>query len=201
VAYSEFTLNSVQKAFNLVFQEINGLFEQIPPKKASQILQETLAENIPLALASNTEKSRSEMIITPILIELRRQFNNQISIFSGISFNIEPDLGLTGNCDFLISQNQELLMLTSPVITLVEAKKEDLISGLGQCIAEMIAAQIFNERENQEIKQILGVVTSGTNWRFLILKDRVVEIDLKEYYLDNINQILGILASFINQDY
>jgi hypothetical protein len=40
----------------------------------------------------------------------------------------------------------------------VEAKKEDLNIGLGQCIAKMIAAQIFNEQDNQNIKKIYGVI-------------------------------------------
>jgi ABC-type uncharacterized transport system substrate-binding protein len=78
---------------------------------------------------------------------------------------------------------------------LVEAKKEDIIAGLGECVAEMVAAQIFNEREGNEISVIYGTVTSGTNWKFLKLKGKVVEIDLVEYYLTDVNKILGILAS------
>jgi hypothetical protein len=78
---------------------------------------------------------------------------------------------------------------------LVEAKKEDILGGLGQCVAEMVAAQIFNEREGNEISVIYGTVTSGTNWKFLKLKGKVVEIDLVEYYLTDVNKILGILAS------
>jgi hypothetical protein len=79
----------------------------------------------------------------------------------------------------------------------VEAKKEDLNGGLGQCIAEMIAAQYFNQREENEIKEIYGVVTSGTVWKFMKLIDRDVWIDLTEYYLDNLPKILGILAQSI----
>nr|WP_322744473.1 MULTISPECIES: hypothetical protein [unclassified Coleofasciculus] len=69
------------------------------------------------------------------------------------------------------------------------------MAGLGQCVAEMVAAQIFNEREGNEISVIYGTVTSGTNWKFLKLKGKVVEIDLVEYYLTDVNKILGILAS------
>jgi hypothetical protein len=59
----------------------------------------------------------------------------------------------------------------------------------------MVAAQIFNEREGNEISVIYGTVTSGTNWKFLKLEGKVVEIDLVEYYLTDVNKILGILAS------
>ncbi|MGB5771768.1 MAG: hypothetical protein WBM32_18170, partial [Crocosphaera sp.] len=72
--------------------------------------------------------------------------------------------------------------------------------GLGQCLAEMVAAQIFNQREGQPISSILGTVTSGTNWRFLRLQNEEVEIDLTEYYLSDIDKILGILADGIKRN-
>lgn len=158
---------------------------------------EILNDTVPLALANNTEKARSEMIIAPILIELKRQLPNQMSLFSGAEFNIDEDLGLMGYCDFIISQSPEQLFIKSPVIMLVEAKNENIKNGLGQCIAEMLAAQIFNQREQNLIPAIYGVVTTGTNWKFLRLIDRQVEIDLKEYYLSEIDQILGILKAGI----
>jgi hypothetical protein len=61
----------------------------------------------------------------------------------------------------------------------------------------MIATQYFNQQEENEIKEIYGVVTSGTIWKFLKLSDRNVWIDLTEYYLDNLPKILGILAQSI----
>lgn len=103
--------------------------------RAGELLEEILRENLPIALASNTEKARSELIIAPILVELRRKLERKISLFSGINFTVEPELGLNGNCDFIISLSEEILFMTAPVITLVEAKKEDLNAGLGQCVA------------------------------------------------------------------
>ena len=198
MAYSDFSLSSVKKAFQLKLIEQSDFFKESPELKPSALLQEILKDNLPLALASNTEKSRSEMIIAPILIDLRKQFANHISIFSGISFTVDPAQGLDGNCNFLISYSEELLLLTTPIITLVEAKKEDLNAGLGQCIAEMIAAQRFNEREENQIAEIYGTVTSGTVWKFLKLNQNNVFIDLTEYYLGNLPKILGILATGIN---
>lgn len=194
MAYSDFSLSFVKKAFQLQLIEQVDLFEPASDLNPSPFLMATLKENLPVALASNTEKSRSEMIITPILMDLRKQFANHISIFSGINFTVDPSQGLNGNCDFLISYSQGILLLTAPIITLVEAKKEDLNSGLGQCIAEMIAAQRFNEQEGNNITEIYGVVTSGTIWKFLKLVGNQVFLDLTEYYLDNLSKILGILA-------
>ncbi|MFM7580365.1 MAG: hypothetical protein ACKO5Q_25955, partial [Microcystaceae cyanobacterium] len=74
-----------------------------------------------------------------------------------------------------------------------------LNSGLGQCLAEMVAAQIFNQQNNQTINNLYGVITSGTNWRFLKLFNQDAYIDLSEYYLQNIDKILGILTHFSSQ--
>jgi len=90
------------------------------------------------------------------------------------------------------------LLVSAPVIIIVEAKKENINAGLGQCVAEMLAAQIFNEREGNEIPAIYGAVTTGTIWKFLKLQAQIIEIDLGEYYLNDVNKIVGILASVIN---
>ena len=200
MAYSDFSLGRVKKEFNLTFVEATDIFASVSELQPSLFLEETLQENLPLALASNTEKSRSEMIITPILIDLRKQLNRKISLFSGVNFNVDAGRGLNGNCDYIISLSEEILILTTPIITLVEAKKEDLNAGLGQCIAEMLAAQIFNEREKHQISPIYGVVTSGTNWKFLTLDGSNVLIDLNEYYLGNLSKILGILAESVRKN-
>jgi hypothetical protein len=199
MSYSDFSLSSVKKAFQLQLIEKVDLFKETSDLSPSHLLNETIKENLPLALASNTEKSRSEMLITPILIDLRRQFSNHIGIFSGINFTVDPAQGLNGNCDFLISYSEELLLVTAPIITLVEAKKEDLNGGLGQCIAEMIAAQRFNQQEGNEITEIYGVVTSGTLWKFLKLSENRVFLDLTEYYLGDLPKILGILSIGIDR--
>jgi hypothetical protein len=197
MSYSDFTLSKVIKEFGLKITDNYRMYSETHEVEPSNLLIQTIEENIPLATASNTEKARSEMIISPILIEVRKQQNNQISLFSGIDFSVDNERGLNGNCDFIISRSPELFILTAPVIIIVEAKKENINGGLGQCVAEMLAARIFNEREGNDMSTIYGTVTSGTNWRFLNLEGDIVNIDLDEYYLSDIKKILGILASSI----
>lgn len=194
MSYSDFTLETVKKKLHLGVREQVGLFADAPDVQPSALLRETLDYNLPLALAINTEKSRSELIIAPILVELRRQFQSKISLFSGVEFNVEPTLGLNGICDFLMSSSSEQLVVSAPVITIVEAKKENLNAGLGQCIAEMFAAQLFNAKEDNDISIIYGAVTTGNIWKFLRLTNSVVEIDLMEYFISQISKILGILS-------
>jgi hypothetical protein len=84
--------------------------------------------------------------------------------------------------------------VTAPVLTLVEAKDNDIRIGLGQCVAQMVAAQIFNARKGREQPLVYGAVSTGTNWKFIMLENQVVKIDLTEYFITQLNQILGILA-------
>jgi hypothetical protein len=132
-------------------------------------------------------------LIAPILAEVRRQLSYRIALFSGTEFNVDPSQGLQGFCDFILSASEEQLYIDAPVMTIVEAKREDIIGGLGQCVAEMVAAQQFNEKKGQPIAKVYGAVTSGTNWRFLVLEWNRVAIDSPEYYVSQIDRILGVL--------
>ena len=89
------------------------------------------------------------------------------------------------------------MQITAPVVVIVEAKNEDVIGGLGQCMAEMVAAQIFNQKAYENIPVIYGVATSGSVWRFLKLEQSLVTIDLTEYYIDRVEKILGVLIAAI----
>ena len=195
MAYSEFTLSQVRQKFSLTVEEPDNLFVDIPGIEPSQILQTFLTENLALATAINTEKARSELIITPILLDVRRHFNFRIGFFSGSEFNVDSEAGLNGYCDYILTASAEIYEIRTPVVTLVEAKNENIKSGLGQCIAEMVAAQLFNERQENTIKIIYGAITTGTDWKFLRLNDKILYIDKRNYYVVEINHILGILSA------
>ncbi|MCW5211292.1 hypothetical protein VU04_00065 [Desulfobulbus sp. TB] len=200
MSYSDFTIKQVQNDFCLEIVEQSGIFAQIKPVVISDYLKITLEENIPLAVSINTEKEKSELIISNVLIEIRKIFDRKISFFSGVEFNIDKEKGLNGYCDFLVSLSPEQLFVKSPVITLVEAKNENMMGGLGQCIAEMIAAKIFNEKEGNSISSIYGTVTTGLFWKFLKLTGNIVQIDLKNYGIeDNPERIIGILSAMMTQ--
>jgi hypothetical protein len=199
MAYSDFTLKRVKAEFNLEIIESRSIFSHIQGVEISDYLKETRKRNIPLALAINTEKARSELIIINILLEIREKFPNQVSLFSGIDFNIDKDKGLTGFCDFIIGNSPEQLYLDSPVITIVEAKNENIIAGLGQCVAEMYAARIYNEKEGRNLIRLYGAVTTGDEWKFIKLENNTISIDLDFYYVSGIEKIIGILVKMVQQ--
>ncbi|WP_333080468.1 MULTISPECIES: hypothetical protein [unclassified Microcoleus] len=144
-------------------------------------------------------------MIAPILAEVRRLLNKRVSLFCGKDFTVDPERGLQGFCDYILSGSSEQLFISAPVITIFEAKKEDIIGGLGQCVAAMVAAQFFNQNQDTEVDRIYGAVTTGTNWKFLILEETTVYIDPIEYYIQDVDKILGILLqpfspSFVNME-
>ncbi len=197
MAYSDFTLNKFKKAFNLRIDEESDLFATVEAVQPSESLTSTLDETVELALAINTEKARSEMIITPMLLEVRRKANYQISLFSGTDFNVDFEKGLNGYCDFILSRSKEQLTINAPVAIIVEAKNENIKAGLGQCGAAMLAAQLFNQQEENNIKTIYGAVTTGDIWKFMKLVDSDVFIDLSNYYIKDVDKIIGILSKSI----
>ncbi|BAZ65905.1 hypothetical protein NIES4106_06500 [Fischerella sp. NIES-4106] len=194
MAYSDFSLAKVKKDFGLTLDETRNLFADIKPVIPSDTLITILKDYIPLATSIATEKARSEFLIAPILAEIRRLLNNKISLFSGNEFNVDASKGLQGFCDYIMSASQEQLFISAPVMFIFEAKKEDIIGGLGQCVAAMIAAQLFNQNQDNEVERIYGSVTSGTNWKFLFIEGTTVYIDSVEYYIKEVDKILGILT-------
>jgi hypothetical protein len=198
MAYSDFDLPTVQHDFHLAVREVPGLFRAMAPLQPTARLTDALAEGDPLARALNTEKARSELLIMPVLLDLRRHFPGQVSLFSGVFFAVDPAEGLTGYCDYVLSRSPLQLLITAPVAVIVEAKNENIPGGLGQCLAAMVAARRFNTRQQTGGSTILGAVTSGTTWRFLRLAGDCAAIDMDEYDLPrDVAQVLGILAHAI----
>lgn len=196
--YSQFTtITKVKEAFNLTTVEGIRFIPEIAPIQPSNTLAATLEETLPLAVATGSEKARSELIISPVLVEVRRILNRQISMFSGEDFNVDESLGLNGRCDFLISRSTEQLAIEAPAIVIVEAKQADLKTGIGQCVAEMVAAQKFNDAKQKPLPILYGSVSNGLQWQFLKLSGTEVTIDLNVYSLPPVEQILGFLVWMI----
>jgi hypothetical protein len=198
MSYKDFTLEQINQKFAIAIQSNLDVFSaykqpvQINPAFASQLEYSTT-----LALAINTEKARSEMIIAPILIELKRLTGDRISLFSGSEFNVDVAQGLNGFCDFIISLSSQQLYIEAPIAIIVEAKNENIKGGLAQCLATMIAAQQFNQQKGNGLDTLYGAVTTGNQWKFLKLHSDTAAIDRKDYYIDQLPDIIGILLTMV----
>ena len=121
----------------------------------------------------------------------------QISLFSGYQFDVDSDKGLTGLCDFILSKSLEQYVVEAPVFLLVEAKKADLSTGMGQVVSEMVAAQLFNKATVEEIESIYGCVTSGTIWRFLKLENEILTIHKEDIYVRPVEDLIGYFIGLL----
>ena len=197
MAYSDFSIEDVIDKFELTLTN-NSLFKQ-KIKKKLLIESDFLKFAITRAFKSplNSEKARSEALIYPVLMEVQENNSKNFLIHSGENLNIDKDSGLNGECDFIISRGIQII--SSPIISMVEAKKNDIDLGLGQCIAQMVGANLFNQKKKNKIKIIYGAVTTGTEWKFLKLENNNITIDLDTYFIDRVDEILTIFKTIIDE--
>jgi hypothetical protein len=147
----------------------------------------------------NTEKSRSENLISPVLKELKRLNAQYITYFAGYSFNVDESLGLTGNCDYLFSAKPHLADVEFPIFCMVEAKNGVVEDGYAQCAAEMYAANLYNQQNNTPVSPIYGACTNGIEWVILKLENNHLFIHEERFLLNHLSLLLGVLQYIINQ--
>lgn len=189
MGYSNFkTLEQVTKTFELKTR-IVPLIADIQPIEPSTWLKESLelAYMIPLS----NEKVKSERLISPVLTEVHRLHQHQLSLFSGTELNVDTERNLNGACDFLFSAVPQTYILEAPIVSLTEAKNENLDYGIAQCTAQMIGAQLFNEQRGQPTPTIWGCSTTAGEWKFLKLVDNVLYVDIRSFYVNRVDILLG----------
>jgi hypothetical protein len=196
MAFRDFGFPDVQQAFGLTLAEAD-LFGGIAPLDLPPSFLEWMRTGIDLALAINTEKARSEFIIAPVLLELKRLLGNAFGLFSGVEFNVDAARGLNGYCDFLLTRSPLQSVLTAPVVAIAEAKNDNVRNGLGQCIAAMVAAREFNAQSATPVSVVHGVTTTGSAWKFLRLEGSSVTLDVPEYFVAELGRIMGILSHIL----
>lgn len=195
MSYSDFTLEAVERLFGVLTRQAD-LFPDLAPAVVPDWLPGLLQRGTRLALLS--EKARSEFIVAPILLAARELSNERFAIYSGQRLDVDPDKGLVGECDFILAASPPIPLLRAPLVTIVEAKKNDIEVGLGQCAAQMIGSRLFNEKAGRSSGQIYGCVTTGEDWQFLRLEPAAVSIDRARYYIDNVAAILAVFQAMVS---
>lgn len=201
MTYKDFNISEVTQKFDLTLVGDEKFIPQIKPVSPSPYIAEFLEDSIPLAIAMGSGKARSELIISPILFEVRKILNKEVSFFSGEEFDVDKNLGLTGYCDFIVSLSPEQLFIEAPAFVIIEAKKENFKDALGQCIAQMVAARKFNEKHDESISVIYGSVTNGNIWNFLKLEEDIITIDFTEHGVLPVEQLLGTLVWIVRDGF
>ncbi len=189
-SYEQFTLPLVRQVFSLTLDERTDWISAVKQIEPNDYLKKELIFNTFLTFAMNTSEARSEIIISSILSEVSRR--TKATFFFDTMFDVNKELGLQGSCDFIVSPLSGITCIESPVLTIVQAKNESIVSGLGQCLATMVAAQMFNQGGI-----VYGAVTTGDRWKFLKLVDQTAYISPGEITLDRLGVILGVLINTV----
>ena len=79
MAYSDFTLRKVKQEFGLTTVEDGRFLPEVEPISPSPVLAGLLEENLPWAIAVGTEKAKSEMIVAPTLLEVKRLLERKMT--------------------------------------------------------------------------------------------------------------------------
>ena len=191
MAYADFTLESVESAFGLTARP-GKLFPDLKPMAVPDWLV-SLLELGQSSAALVSEKARSEFLVVPVLLAARQMSPAVLSIYSGQRLDVDSTLGLVGECDFILALTPPVARLKAPLVTILEAKKNDIESGLGQCVAQIVAARLFNERAGEPVRPLFGCVTTGEVWQFLQLDGTDVTIDQNRLFINDVGDILAAI--------
>ena len=160
---------------------------EIPDTPSEQFLQEFefCTQNIDVFAS---EAARCEAIIFPILKEIYKPYAKNYALW--IKKAINYDETLNGTPDYLISTRSELgiPVVGTPLIILVEAKKNDFDQGWGQCLSELIAAQKINADPDFPI---YGIVSDGKLWEFGQLVGDAFTRNRTSVTMDNLPILFG----------
>ena len=137
-------IRQIKVKFGTPFVSVE-LFEKadIAPIQPSEWL--TISLKRAYSSPPTNEKSKSERLVSPILLEVLDKYQDQIAFFSGEEVNISAEDDLAGPCDFFFALTPPSLLLEAPIFSIAEAKDEDLDWGIAQCSAQLYAANLRSE--------------------------------------------------------
>jgi len=194
MAYTEFTLENVESELG-VNCSTGEVFLDLQPVAVPPWLTDSLARGMQLALVS--EKARSEFIVAPLLLAVREATNGAVAILLGQRLDVDSARRLQGECDFILARSEPVPMLRAPLMAVVKANTNDIDGGLGQCIAQMVAAQLYNDRAGQPIHAVYGCVTTGEDWQFLRLVGSTITLHRPRLYIDNVGLVLAAFGQAV----
>jgi hypothetical protein len=187
-------ISEVQEKFRIRYSA-NDFFEVEETKPSEQFLQDFEFSMQHINVFSS-EASRCEAVIFPILREVYKKYADSYALW--IKEPITYDETLNGTPDYLISTKSELgiTVVGTPLIMLVEAKKNDFEQGWGQCLSELVAAQKINDDPSFPV---YGIVTDGTLWEFGRLVNDTFTRNRTNFTLANLPILFGAIDSVFKE--
>lgn len=195
MAYTDFTLADLNRQFG-VTNRIESLFDRMEPVSPSTFLRESLKRGQRLRLRN--EKIKSEAVVYPVLLDVLERYGGYFTLFSGENLPAWRERGLTGECDFLITKDTRSFEPDMPIVSVVEAKRNDFESGVPQCGAQLVGARLFTESLGHPLTTLYGCVTTADQWLFMRLENGQLTIDNRKYPLADLETLLGVFIYILD---
>ncbi|MBV7337548.1 hypothetical protein KFU94_56840 [Chloroflexi bacterium TSY] len=197
MSFSAFeTIDEVQTLYNIIDRQVEFIIEQ-PFALSSEFLTvyKFNAENVH---TEASEAARRETIIYPVLAEAFRLHADMLSLFIEKAMPDSGDEKLSGTPDYLIGKRSPLgrAVLSSPLLTVIEAKQNNFNKGWAACLAEMIAMQLIN---SDSTMPVYGIVTDGPDWDFGRLTSNILERDRHRFHTIDLERLLGAVNYVFEQ--
>lgn len=190
MAFSDFkTIPDVQRKFGIRHVENDFIKIDGTVFPSEQFLQELEFSRQYLPIFAS-EGARCEAVIFPVLREVYKGYAAHYTLW--IKEPLAYDETLSGTPDYFISTRSELgkLIVGTPVIMLVEAKKNDFEHGWGQCLAELVAAQKINADADIPVH---GIVSDGTLWQIGHLVSKTFTQNITSFSVDDLPVLFGAI--------
>ena len=196
MAFSDFkSIAEVQAKFSIKASK-EALIEVVEePLTPSEWFQQEFAFNMQQFNFAESEMARCQALIFPVLREVYKAYAEAYVLW--IDESLAYDETLTGTPDYFIATKSELggRILGTPLIIVVEAKKNDFEIGWGQCLAELIAAQKINAQNIKEhaALPVYGIVTDGVTWQFGRLVGDIFVENIMPFSLGDLPRLFGAI--------
>lgn len=200
--YRRYTATELRTLFQVKIEKDQNLFANFTPSgneyPVLQAIVIKIASRLKLSKFDN-EATRGSLLAAPILWAAGEEYH--LGVFFEPSINLQQETSislphpLSGSYDGALSLDE--IDCVAPIISVVEVKRSSLSDGLGQCLAEMYATrQVFQQNK------VYGIITDGEIWEFLLLEDSVLAVDMNNYYIKTVADIvdrIGYIASLFNK--
>lgn len=189
MSFSQYrTIEQTLQEFQIIYGEHD--FVVAASRQPTDLFLADLAFNLEFFDPFASEGSRSELIILPILREVYKDYRDHCTIWVQKSFAVNQELA--GTPDYIIATRSHLgkKVLGDPLLIVVEAKRDDFEQGWGQCLAQMVAAQM---RNGTPTVPMYGIVTNASTWRIGRLLQNEFYQDTRSFDLDDLPELFGAL--------
>jgi hypothetical protein len=194
MAFNQFkTLAEVLKHYRLRFERADLPATSTNP--APDVLREDILftlQNVPYDVS---EAAICENLIYPVLKAAWRDYADVLSLWSHQP--LQANDTLAGIPDYLIAKRSPLgvIVMETPYVAVVEAKRDDFSGGWAQCGLELYAMQMLNASSIP----LHGIVSNGEVWEFAQLEQDCFTLYNQRRDINDLDELFSALRMILER--